>query len=175
MFLAVLGVVAAHWLSVVAVSGATPHCGAQASLCVSFSCSRAQALGALAQASVVVARGLIVASRHMGSSQTRDRTHVPSMAGRFLSTGPPGKSSTLVWRVLLSYLFSRQAERHDLYSVLREGKDLGRKSAGPGVRPAGFKSWLYWLLVCNLSSNLTPLCLSFPLCEMEWLYTYLME
>ena len=156
-------------------AGATPHCGAQASLCVSFSCSRAQAPGAPAQASVVVARGLIVASQHVGSSWTRDRTHVSGMAGRFLSTGPPGKSSTLVWRVLLSYLFARQAKRRDLYSVLREGKDLGRKSAGPGVRPPGFKSWLYWLLVCNLSSNLTPLSLSFYLCEIEWLYTYLME
>ena len=86
LFLAVLGLVAAHWLSVVAVSGATPHFGAQASLCVSFSCSRAQALGALAQASVVVARGLIVASQHVGSSRTRDQTHVPSMAGRLLTT-----------------------------------------------------------------------------------------
>ena len=43
-------------LSLVAVSGATVRCGAQASHCRGFSCCGAQALGA--QASVVVARGL---------------------------------------------------------------------------------------------------------------------
>ena len=45
-----------HGLSLVAVSGATLCCGAQASHCSGFSCCGAQALGV--RASVVVARGL---------------------------------------------------------------------------------------------------------------------
>ena len=48
--------VAAHGLSLVAVSGATLHCGARASHCGGFSCCGAGALGV--RASVVVARGL---------------------------------------------------------------------------------------------------------------------
>ena len=48
--------VAAHGLSLVAVRGATLHCGARASHCSGFSCCRARALGAWA--SVVAARGL---------------------------------------------------------------------------------------------------------------------
>ena len=48
--------VAAHGLSLVAASGATLRCGAQASHCGGFSCCGAWALGA--RASVVVARGL---------------------------------------------------------------------------------------------------------------------
>ena len=45
-----------HGLSLVVASGATLHCGAQASHFGGFSCCRAQALGT--QASVAVARGL---------------------------------------------------------------------------------------------------------------------
>ena len=51
------------------------------------------------QASVVVAYGgigsVVVVHRlscPVGSSQNRDRTHVPALAGGFLTTGPPGKS-----------------------------------------------------------------------------------
>ena len=56
LFLAVLGLLAAHFISLVAASGATLRCGAQASHCGGFSCCGAQALGAWA--SVTVARGL---------------------------------------------------------------------------------------------------------------------
>ena len=48
--------IAALGLSLVAVSGATLRCGAQASHCSGFSCCGARALGVWA--SVVVARGL---------------------------------------------------------------------------------------------------------------------
>ena len=48
--------VAVHGLSLVAASGATLRCGAQASHCGGFSCCGARAVGAWA--SVVVAHGL---------------------------------------------------------------------------------------------------------------------
>ena len=48
--------VAVHGLSLAVASGATLHCGAQASHCSGFSCCGARALGAWA--SVAVARGL---------------------------------------------------------------------------------------------------------------------
>ena len=48
--------VAAHRLSLVVVSGATPRCSARASHCCGLSCCGAWALGA--QASVVAALGL---------------------------------------------------------------------------------------------------------------------
>ena len=81
--------------------GATLPCGAQASHCGGFSCCRAQALGV--RASVVVAHGLsscgswalerrlsswhtdLVAPRHVGSSQTRDRTCVPCIGRQILN------------------------------------------------------------------------------------------
>ena len=90
--------------------GATLRCGAWASHCSGFSCCRARALGAWA--SVVVACGLqqlwltgcraqpqwfwrmgLVAPRHVGSSQTRARTHVPCIGRRILNhcATPPGK------------------------------------------------------------------------------------
>ena len=34
----------------------------------------------------------LVALLHVGSSWTRDRTHVPALAGEFLPTEPPGQS-----------------------------------------------------------------------------------
>ena len=37
----------------------------------------------------------LVALQQVGSSQTRDRTHVSALVGRFLTTGPPGKSLNL--------------------------------------------------------------------------------
>ena len=37
---------------------------------------------------------------HVGSSQTRDRTGVSCFAGWFLTTGPPGKLSMTIWKVL---------------------------------------------------------------------------
>ena len=56
LFLAVLGLCCCMWLSLVAVSGATLRCGAQASHCGGFSCCGARTVGS--QASVVVAHGL---------------------------------------------------------------------------------------------------------------------
>ena len=83
-----LGLVAAHGLSLVASSGAALHCGVWASHCSGFSCCGARTLGA--QASVVAACGFsscgsralerrlsscgaqgLVALWHVGSSWTR--------------------------------------------------------------------------------------------------------
>ena len=70
--------------------GATLCCGVQASHGSGFSCCRAQALGT--QASVVATHRLsscgtwaFVAPRHMESSGTRDRTHVPCIGRRILT------------------------------------------------------------------------------------------
>ena len=79
----------------------------QASHCSSFSCCRAGDLGHTSlnsggsreYGSVVVAHGsigLVVVVHRLscpfGSSQSRDRTRPPALAGGFLTTGPPGKS-----------------------------------------------------------------------------------
>ena len=47
--------------------------------------------------SIVVAHGLhySVTRQHVGSSQTRIEPVSPALAGRFLNTGPPGKSQGL--------------------------------------------------------------------------------
>ena len=85
--------------------GATLRCGARAPHRGGLSRCRAWASGA--RASVVVAQGStaqtqqlwptgLVAPRHVGSSRTRDRTMTPSLAGRFLTTVPPGKHPLFV-------------------------------------------------------------------------------
>ena len=85
------------------------RCGAQASHCRGFSCCAAQALGA--RASVVVARGLISCGLpalecRLSSCGARAQLLLgmwdlpgpglepmfPALAGRFLTTAPPGKS-----------------------------------------------------------------------------------
>ena len=100
--------VAAHRLSLVAASGATLHCGAQASHCSGFSYCGARALGA--RASVVVARGLSscgsrALERRLSSCGARalllrgmwdlPRSGLepmsPALAGRFLTTAQAGK------------------------------------------------------------------------------------
>ena len=98
-----------HGLSlVVASAGATLHCGAWASHCGGFSCCGAWALGA--RASVVVACGLSscgsgALERRLSSCGTRAQLLrgmwdlprpglepvSPALAGRFLTTAPPGK------------------------------------------------------------------------------------
>ena len=89
-------------------AGATLCCSAQAPHCgFSF---EAQALGA--RASVFAALRLyvvaqvqwlwrtgLVALQPVESSQTKDGACVPALAGRFLSTAPPGKSSVGVFKV----------------------------------------------------------------------------
>ena len=44
----------------------------------------------------------LAAPSHVGSSQTRNQTHIPALAGEFLTTGLPGKASKffLVYKVL---------------------------------------------------------------------------
>ena len=78
-------------------AGVTLHCGAQASPCSFFSCCRAQALGP--GTSVVAAPGL--SSCGARTSLLRVMWNLPkpgiepmspTLAGRFFSTAPPGKS-----------------------------------------------------------------------------------
>ena len=90
-------------------AGATLRCGARASHCGGFFCCRAWALGV--QASVVVARGLSscgsrALERRLSSCGARAQLLrgmwdlpgpglepvSPALAGRFLTTVPPGKS-----------------------------------------------------------------------------------
>ena len=93
-------------------AGATLCCGARASHCGGFSCCRAWALGA--QASVVVARrlsscGSRALERRVSSCGAQAQLLrgmwdlpgpglepvSPALAGRFLTTAPPGKSLSL--------------------------------------------------------------------------------
>ena len=90
-------------------AGATLHCSARASHCSGFSCCREQALGT--QASVVVARRLSSCGSQalecrLSSCGARAQLlssmwdlpgpglepASPALAGRFLTTAPPGKS-----------------------------------------------------------------------------------
>ena len=50
--------------------------------------------GLLAVASPIAAHGASAALHHGGSSQTRDGTCVPALAGGFLTSEPPGKSQS---------------------------------------------------------------------------------
>ena len=102
LFLAVLGLCCCAW--------AFSSCGKRASHCSGFSCCRARALGM--RASVVVARGLSscglwALERRLSSCGTRAQLlrsmwdlpgpglepMSPALAGRFLTTAPPGKPS----------------------------------------------------------------------------------
>ena len=95
-------------------AGATLRCGARASCCRGFSCCGTWALGA--QASVVVAHGL--QARRLSSCGARAQLlHgmwdlpgpglepvSPALAGRFLTTAPPGKPQG-VFLMLLFYMW----------------------------------------------------------------------
>ena len=59
---------------------------------------RLQSTGSLA-----VAYGLSC-SMACGSSWTRDPSHVPTLAGGFLTTGPPGKSCIILMKLMLNSL-----------------------------------------------------------------------
>ena len=95
--------------------GATLRCGAQVSHCGGFSCCRARALGA--QALVVVARrlsscGLQALECRLSSCGARAlllhgmwdppgpelEPVSPALAGRFLTTAPPGKSKSIIFK-----------------------------------------------------------------------------
>ena len=68
--------------------GLLSSCGAWASHSSGFSWCGTEAVRFLG--SVVWCMDL-AAPRHVESSPTRDQSHVPALAGRFLTTGPPGK------------------------------------------------------------------------------------
>ena len=96
--------VAAHGLSLVAASGAALRCGAWASHCDGFSCCGAQALDV--QASVVVARGLSSCGswayllRGMWNLPRPGLEPVsPALVGGFLTTVPPGKPYTCIFKI----------------------------------------------------------------------------
>ena len=107
-------------------AGATLRRGARASHFSGFSCCGAQALGT--RASVVVVRGLqwlwlegfraqaqwlwrtgLVALRHVGSSWTRDQTHVPCIGRQILNHCPTREVPNFLnfFIVLLSEIFLR--------------------------------------------------------------------
>ena len=76
----------------------------------------------------------LVAPQHEGSSRTRDRTHVPALAGRFLTTVPPGSPLPLLLRSTVSlssfiYLFIYLWLCWVLVSV--QGLSLVAASGGP--------------------------------------------
>ena len=107
-------------------TGATLRCGARASHCGGFSCCGAQALGA--RASVVVAHGLSscgsrALERRLSSCGARAQLLrglwdlpgpglepvSPALAGGFLTTAPPGKSScTVLENIYWHSLFGKQ-------------------------------------------------------------------
>ena len=71
-----------------------------ASQCGGFSCCKARhrvmasvivAPGVQSAGSVVEGAPASVALQHVGSFQTRDKPVSPALAGRFFTTGPPGK------------------------------------------------------------------------------------
>ena len=97
--------------------GLLSSCPVQTSPRSGFSCWGAQAVGT--RASVAVAVGL-VALWHVWSSWTRDWTCIasPLLAGRFLTTGPPGKSSLpLFLKSLLDSLWFSTITPQTTYQV----------------------------------------------------------
>ena len=66
-----------------------------------------------------------VAPQHMGSSWPRARTHVPSLAGKFSTTGPPGKP-LCYYMNHSSALIHLESGRHD--------SSLHRECSAPGSR-----------------------------------------
>ena len=97
--------VAVRELPLVAASGVTLRCSAQASHCSSFSCCRACVLGV--HFSSCGSRALELRLSSCGaqaqllcgmweSSWTRGRSCVPALAGGFSATVPPGKSQKIL-------------------------------------------------------------------------------
>ena len=94
-------------------AGATLHRGARASHHRGLSCCGAQAPDAQAQQLWLTG---LVAPWHVGSSQTRARTHVPCIGSRPSTTAPPGKlwdSYIIKWRRLLLKAFSALRRQYD--------------------------------------------------------------
>ena len=85
--------VVAYRLSLVEASGGHPVVAARGLLDVVASLVVEHSLSAL-EIQQLWHTGLVV-PEHVGSSWTRDYTHVPCIGGGFLTTGPPGKSLVL--------------------------------------------------------------------------------
>ena len=78
-----------------------------------------------------------VAPQHMGSSWPRAQTHVPSLAGKFSTTGPPGKS--LYYYINHnSVLIHLESGRHD-FSLYTECSAPGSHVSCP--TPPSFQVW----------------------------------
>ena len=75
-----------EWVLLLAAVPRTSHCNV-------FSCYRAQTLGI--QASAVMAHVSFAALQHVACSQTGTKPMSSALAGRFLSTVPPGMSNLL--------------------------------------------------------------------------------
>ena len=83
--------------------------------CVSYCRAQAQRLWRMG----------LVAPRHVGSSQTRDGTHVPCIGSRFLSTEPPGcpcnfkcASVPIILSCILFFCGKQQHIHRHTYSLL---------------------------------------------------------
>ena len=95
-----------HGLSLGAAGRGYSSCAVEASHMVASHCG-ARALGRAGftsgspQAGSLQHMGLVTL-RHMGSSQTRDRTHVPCIGRPILTIGPPGKPSAILMHTVLT-------------------------------------------------------------------------
>ena len=93
----------------------------------------------------------LVAVRHVGSPWTRDQTHVPFMAGGFLSTVPPGKSTPFLKgkkKILLATLWGTWN-----LSLLTRDRTCAPAQEG-GILTTGLSGKSQWGLSWSLSLNL---------------------
>ena len=78
----------------------------------------------------------LVALRHVGSSQTRARTRVPALAGRFSTTAPPGKPLSFVFKenyvmvlkkymIIIKNLYNKEKNINESKKYFK--KEKGRK------------------------------------------------
>ena len=166
LFLAVLGLRC--------YAQAFSSCGVQASHCGSFSCCIARALGT--RASVVVAHGLSSCglwALECSLSSCGSRASLlpgmwnlpgpglepvsPALAGRFLTTAPPGKSSKLDFILLVDWAIScmsKQSSFHWAFSLIPSQSLPHLHAQAPLWRAhslesygSWFTSWLYFFLV----------------------------
>ena len=96
-------------------AGATLRCGARASQCSGFSCCGARALGAWA--SVVVAHGLSCSAACGNVPGPGLEPVSPALAGRFLTTAPPGKPCILFFYPIKNLRNERMTGLYSLFSL----------------------------------------------------------
>ena len=103
-FWAVLGLRCCVGFSLLGQAGATLYCGARATHCSVFSGCRAQALESMG--SVAVAQRLSCPEACWNVPGPGIEPGSPALAGRFLTTGPQGKSESWTFYSSSTYSFS---------------------------------------------------------------------